>query len=165
MTTEERNLINGLFDRLHTADSATKDREAEQLIQQKVATQPGAPYLMAQTVLVQEQALSNAQARIKDLETRLTEASKAQPQEGSSGGSFLSGLFGGAKHTPSLLHREMPPRPLPRRNRRPAGMLQRVDTRPAILLHLPRRQRVAAFYARPWRRRQVSLADRCSIKV
>ncbi len=96
MTNEEQNLINGLFDRLRNADNATKDRDAEHLIQQKVSAQPTAPYLMAQTVLVQEQALNNAQARIKDLETRLADASKA-PQHDSGGGGFLSGLFGGGK--------------------------------------------------------------------
>jgi hypothetical protein len=111
MTPEERNLINGLFDRLRTADKVSKDREAEQLIQQKVSGQPSAPYLMAQTVLVQEQALNNAQARIKELESRLAEASNAQHAE-SGGGSFLSGLFGG-KSAGSAPSQPSAPPPLP----------------------------------------------------
>ncbi len=114
MTTEERDLISNLFDRLHTADAAPKDREAEQLIQQKVAAQPSAPYLMAQTVLVQEHALNNAQTRIKDLETRLAEATKSHSQQSAGGGGFLSGLFGGkhADPSPAQTQTNTPP-PLP----------------------------------------------------
>ena len=100
MNSDEINLINGLFDRLRSADSAPKDKDAEQLIQQKVAAQPSAPYLMAQTVLVQEQALNNAQAKIKDLETRIAEAAKEHEQSGGGGGSFLSNLFGGGRTNP-----------------------------------------------------------------
>jgi hypothetical protein len=95
MTPEERDLINGLFDRLRAADNAQKDREAEQLIQARVAQQPSAPYLLAQTVLVQEHALNNAQSRIAQLERQLAAAQQEQPRGGSGGGSFLSGLFGG----------------------------------------------------------------------
>lgn len=105
MTPDERNLIAGLFDRLHQADTSPKDREAEQLIQAKVAEQPAAPYLLAQTVLVQEHALTNAQARIAQLERQAAQASTAQS---SGGGSFLSGLFGGHP-TPST----PPPVPQP----------------------------------------------------
>ena len=99
MTPEERNLITGLFTRLKTADNPQKDQEAEQLIQQSTAAQPTAPYLLVQTVLVQEHALSNAQARIQQLEKQVAEASATasqpgQHKEGGVGG-FLSGLFGG----------------------------------------------------------------------
>lgn len=97
MTNEERDLITGLFNRLKTADNPQKDRDAEGLIQQSVSQQPTAPYLLVQTVLVQEHALNNAQQRIQQLEKSLQDARNATPQdkhaEGGVGG-FLSGLFG-----------------------------------------------------------------------
>jgi uncharacterized protein len=94
MTPEEQNLIEGLFQRLRQADTNPKDAQAEQLIRAKTAELPSATYLLVQAVLVQEHALTNAQARIADLENQLRTA-QAQPAGG--GGSFLSGvsrLFG-----------------------------------------------------------------------
>jgi hypothetical protein len=96
MTPEERNLISSLFDRLRKADTAPKDSEAEALIRQKVAEFPAAPYLLVQSVLVLEHAVTNAQARIADLEKQLAAAN--QNQKASHGGGFLSGLFGGGRH-------------------------------------------------------------------
>ncbi|HEY0793406.1 MAG TPA: DUF2076 domain-containing protein [Chthoniobacterales bacterium] len=93
MTPDEQQLISSLFERLSKADTAPKDPEAEQLIQQKVSQFPSAPYLLAQSVVVQEHALANAQARIADLEKQVAAAS----QKGASHGGFLSGLFGGHK--------------------------------------------------------------------
>ena len=93
MTPEERNLITGLFDRLRNAEASApaKDHEAEDLIRQLTSQSPGAPYLLTQTLLVQEHALANAQARIQTLERQ---AAQAQPAQSSGGGGFLSGLFG-----------------------------------------------------------------------
>ncbi len=90
MTPDEKNLISGLFDRLKNAEASTgpKDREADELIRQSVAAQPSAPYLLVQTVLVQEHALTNAQQRIAELEKQVEAAKSAQP----SGGSFLGGI-------------------------------------------------------------------------
>lgn len=96
MTPEEQNLISSLFDRLRKADTAQKDSEAEALIRQKVAEVPSAPYLLAQSVLVLEHAVTNAQARIADLEKQV--AAAQQNQKASHGGGFLSGLFGGGRH-------------------------------------------------------------------
>lgn len=98
MNPDERNLITGLFDRLRQADRAAgnKDQEALQLIQQQTSALPSAPYLLVQTVLVQEHALNNAQTRIADLERQVAEARRGgqdQPQESDAGGGFLSGLF------------------------------------------------------------------------
>jgi hypothetical protein len=89
MTPEERELIAGLFDRLKTADSPDKDRDAEDLIRRKVTEVPAAPYLLTQTVLVQEQALRGAEARIASLEQQLAEAKRNAPSAAPSGGSFL----------------------------------------------------------------------------
>ena len=91
MTPEERQLLSQLFARIRDAGQTPRDREAEDFIARAVQDQPYAPYLMAQTVIVQEEALKQAAARIDALEAEL------KAKEGS--GSFLSGtsksLFGG----------------------------------------------------------------------
>jgi hypothetical protein len=91
MTPDEKNLIGGLFERLKSAEASSgpKDGEADAFIRQSVAAQPSAPYLLVQTVLVQEHALANAQTRIAALEQQLAAAKPAQP---AAGGSFLGGL-------------------------------------------------------------------------
>ncbi len=70
MQSQERDLIEGLFNRLKAYEAQPRDPEAERLIASLVAAQPGAPYLLIQTVLVQEQALKAAQQRIAELEAR-----------------------------------------------------------------------------------------------
>ena len=97
MTPDERNLITGLFNRLRQADGAVgnKDVEALQLIQQQTTALPSAPYLLVQTLLVQEHALTNAQTRIADLERQVA-AARSQPDQGhepEGGGSFLGNLI------------------------------------------------------------------------
>jgi hypothetical protein len=93
MTPQERELIDGLFQRLKAADTAPKDREAEDMINKRTVELPSAPYLLAQTVLVQEHALNSSAARMAQLESELAEARKTQGAPGS-GTSFLGGLFG-----------------------------------------------------------------------
>jgi hypothetical protein len=70
MQPQERELIAGLFGRLQPFESQPRDAEAEALIRELVARQPASPYLLVQTVLVQEQALKAAQERIAELEAR-----------------------------------------------------------------------------------------------
>jgi hypothetical protein len=91
MTPQERDLITHLLERLAQAGGQPKDPEADQLIRQAVAAQPDAPYYLAQTVLIQDMALSNAQSRIQALEQQLAAAKPAPAQPTS----FLGGLFGG----------------------------------------------------------------------
>lgn len=95
--------INGLFDRIEdvSRNSAPRDADAERLIQQRLRDYPPAPYYMAQTILIQEQALKQAQQRIEQLE--------AQGRARQSGG-FLGGIFGGED-----------PRQQPARTRGPWG--------------------------------------------
>lgn len=90
MTPEENDLIVGLFSRLRSADQPGKDRDAEALINRSVQSLPSAPYLLVQTLLVHEHALTNAQARIADLEQQLAQARQSVPSTQSSGG-FLTG--------------------------------------------------------------------------
>lgn len=78
MTPQERELLTGLFNRLKQCDHNPKEPEAERFIAQAVAAQPSAPYFMAQLLVVQDQALSAAQARIRQLEQE-AEAARAQP--------------------------------------------------------------------------------------
>jgi uncharacterized protein len=94
MTSDERTLISTLFDRLNSAAGQPKDPQADEYIRTKVSQQPSAPYLLVQSTLVMQQALTAAQTRIADLEKQLAAAQR--PGEEPSG-SFLSGvanLFG-----------------------------------------------------------------------
>jgi len=72
MDRNEADAIASLFERLAAAErqNPQRDREAEALIRQKIAAQPAAPYYLAQTVIVQQQALEAAQDRIAELESR-----------------------------------------------------------------------------------------------
>ncbi len=94
MQREEQQLIDGLFSRLKQAESQTtaRDAAAEQLIKQHLQEQPGAPYYMAQAILIQEAALKKLNERVTELENRVAQQQQ-QPQQSSGG--FLSGLFGG----------------------------------------------------------------------
>lgn len=104
MYSQEHQLIEGLFSRLKQAESQTgpRDAAAEQLIKEHLQQQPGAPYYMAQAILIQEAAMKKLNDRITELENRL--AQQQQPQQQSSGG-FLSSLFGGGS-------RQQPPAPV-----------------------------------------------------
>ncbi|MDU5779929.1 MAG: DUF2076 domain-containing protein [Pantoea sp.] len=95
MYSQEHQLIEGLFSRLKQAESQTgpRDAAAEQLIKEHLQQQPGAPYYMAQAILIQEAAMKKMNDRITELENRLAQQQQ-QPQQQSSGG-FLSSLFGG----------------------------------------------------------------------
>ena len=66
MTPQEQQLIESLFQRLTqgAAQSGPRDPEAEALIQQRVQSLPGAAYYMTQTLLVQDRALQQAEARL-----------------------------------------------------------------------------------------------------
>jgi hypothetical protein len=93
MTPEERQLITGLFERMRGFALTGKDGEAEALIKQQVGSLPDAPYMLVQSVLIQEQALQQADARIKALEEQVREAQQQHaPTTGA--GSFLGGFFG-----------------------------------------------------------------------
>ncbi|MDI1283808.1 MAG: DUF2076 domain-containing protein [Reyranella sp.] len=77
MQAQERDLITGLFGRIQQFETQPRDPEAEALISGSVVRQPAAPYLLVQTVLVQEQALKAAQERIAELEAKVSAAPAA----------------------------------------------------------------------------------------
>src|SRR5690606_19159344 len=70
---DDRRAIEGLFDRLAQVERQNphRDPEAEQMIDDSIRRQPNAPYYLAQTVVVQQAALEEADRRIQDLEAKL----------------------------------------------------------------------------------------------
>jgi uncharacterized protein len=91
MDQNERQIIEELFGKLRQAEaqSGPRDAQAEGFIREQVARQPAAPYLMAQAIVIQEQALAQSQARIQELEQQL----RSRPASG--GGGLFGSLFGG----------------------------------------------------------------------
>jgi uncharacterized protein len=89
MNREEQQLIEDLFARLRNyGGEGGKDPEAELLIRDLIRRSPDAPYFLAQTVIVQQQALERAEARMRQLEEA---ASQSQQYGSGRGGSFLPG--------------------------------------------------------------------------
>ncbi|MBK1865144.1 DUF2076 domain-containing protein [Aestuariivirga sp. YIM B02566] len=70
MDKSDQQAIEALFGRLADVErhSPPRDGGAEAYIGEQLKRQPGAAYFMAQTIIVQEQALNAAQARIAELE-------------------------------------------------------------------------------------------------
>jgi uncharacterized protein len=93
MTPEERQLLSALADRVRNVPDQQKDPEAEQLLRDLVRQRPDTVYVLAQTVIMQDFALQNAQAQIEDLQRQ------AAPPPQQSGG-FLGGLFGRSSPSP-----------------------------------------------------------------
>jgi uncharacterized protein len=91
MTPEERNLVIELFDRLATLEDAQRDPEAERLVRDGLRQAPNAPYALVQTVLVQDEALKRADARIRELEGT---AGDTGPRDTSFLGGMRESLFG-----------------------------------------------------------------------
>ncbi len=101
MTPQEKDLIQNVFDRLARTGPGAKDAEAENLIRANVARLPDADYGLVQAVVMLEAGLSQAQARIADLQRQLEQT---KPAGGPlAGGSFLSSAspWGGASVPPS----------------------------------------------------------------
>jgi uncharacterized protein len=99
MTPQERDLLTTLLARLKNTSAQPKDPEADALIRQAMAEQPDAPYYLAQTVLIQDLALHNAQNQIAELERQLTDAQRQAAQPAHTG--FLGSLFGSRPAQPA----------------------------------------------------------------
>lgn len=107
MNPQERQVIDGIFDRLKNVANQPRDPEAERYIGELVQKQPYATYALAQSVYVQEQALLNQQQQIEQLQAEIEEL-RSRPQQPASGGGFLSGLFGGGNSQPQRPPQGMP---------------------------------------------------------
>lgn len=112
MNSEEQTLIDGLFSRLQQAEagSAPRDAQAQARINEHLARQPAATYYMTQAILVQEAALKQLDQQNRQLQAELAQA-KATPAPAPSGGSFLSGLFGGGDRAPAAAAPQPAPAP------------------------------------------------------
>ena len=73
MSPEERQLLAGMFERIKANSAAPRDQEAEAFINDQIKAQPSAPYLLAQTVIVQDFALQSANQKLQQLEARVHE--------------------------------------------------------------------------------------------
>lgn len=87
MTPEEAALIEGVFDRLKQVQGLPIDKEAEALIQERVRTTPHAAYGLVRAVILLEQQIQEAEARLDALERR---AESGRGGERSAGG-FMGG--------------------------------------------------------------------------
>jgi uncharacterized protein len=86
MTPQEQQLVADLFDRLASLEGQRRDPDAERLIREGFGRAPNAVYALVQSVLVQDEALKRAGARIEELEHA------AQPAEPPQGGGFLDNM-------------------------------------------------------------------------
>ena len=82
MTPQERQLVDDLFDRLSKVESAPRDPDAIAAISEGLRKAPNAVYALVQTVLLQDEALKRANARIQELEAH-------GPAEAHQSGGFL----------------------------------------------------------------------------
>jgi hypothetical protein len=98
MTPQERRLVDDLFERLATLERNPREPDAEDAIRDGLRRAPNATYALVQTVLLQEEALRQANDRIAELE------SADAPQQDSGGflGSMRDAVFGGGNTRSSV---------------------------------------------------------------
>lgn len=98
MNEQDRQAIERLFLRLAETErqAAPKDAEADAYIKRRIEQQPGAPYMMAQTIVGQSHALEQAQQRIQELEEQAGERSATANRRGG----MFGGLVGGGGTSP-----------------------------------------------------------------
>jgi uncharacterized protein len=82
MTRQERQLVDELFERLANLESMPRDPDAERLIADGTKRAPHAVYALVQTALVQDEALKRANARIEELQARLSGEEEQHQQQG-----------------------------------------------------------------------------------
>jgi hypothetical protein len=86
MTPQERELVTQLFGRLAELEDTPRDPDAERAVIEGLRRAPNAAYALVQTVLVQDEALKRADARIRELEGAGADEQPAQPA------GFLDGM-------------------------------------------------------------------------
>ena len=101
MTPQEQKMLDDLMARVDSTRLEDKDPEAAQRIEQWIARNRDAAYILAQTVLVQSYALEQAKAQIQTLQQQIQSLQQqSQSSQQSKPASFLGSLFG---------HKEEPP--------------------------------------------------------
>ena len=100
MNDQERQIISDIFKRLEQTAGQSRDVEAERFINDKVRTQPYAPYAMAQALYVQEEAMKSLNQQLE--QAKAENEQLRQQAQGSQGGGFLSSIFGGGQRPPPL---------------------------------------------------------------
>jgi hypothetical protein len=93
MTAQEQHMLQGLTQRIGGTQLADKDPEAEQYLRETLGRNPDAMYIMAQTLLVQQFGLEQAQKQIADARAQIEQLRQAPPPEPKHT-SFLGGLLG-----------------------------------------------------------------------
>jgi hypothetical protein len=93
MTAQEQQMLQGLAERINGTQLPEKDADAEQYLQQNLGRNPDAMYILAQTVLVQQYALTQAQKQLADTKAEL-EQLRQQAQQPKHATSFLGSLLG-----------------------------------------------------------------------
>lgn len=115
LTPQEEQLLNSLTERINQTQLQEKDPEAEALLNRSLGSNPDAIYILAQTVLVQDIALSQAKAQVSQLQQQVQQA--RQPAHATS---FLGRLLG--EHAPVPPTQQPPPyQPVPQYGQPPYG--------------------------------------------
>lgn len=94
MTPQEQQMLQGLIQRVNQTQLPEKDSDAEAMLQQTLGRNPDALYILAQTVLVQQYALDQAQQQLEDARAQLDQLRQAQTQQPKHSTSFLGNLLG-----------------------------------------------------------------------
>ena len=98
MTPQESELVDELFNRLVQLETAQRDPEAERLIADGLRRAPHAVYALVQTVLLQDEALKRANARIEELQVQTSAAAAPEQRPASFLDSMREALGGRAPH-------------------------------------------------------------------
>jgi uncharacterized protein len=108
MTAQEQQMLQGLVERINATQLPEKDTDAEQYLQQTIGRNPDGLYILAQTVLVQQYALTQAQKQLADAKAEAEQLRQqaAQPKHSTS---FLGSLLGRSEEPA----RPAPPPPPP----------------------------------------------------
>jgi hypothetical protein len=108
MTAQEQQMLQGLVERINGTQLPEKDADAEQYLQQTLGRNPDAMYILAQTVLVQQYALTQAQKQLADAKAEADQL-RQQAQQPKHSTSFLGSLLGRSDEP----ERPAPPPPPP----------------------------------------------------
>jgi uncharacterized protein len=119
VTPQEEQLLSALIDRLNQTPLPEKDPDAEALLNQRLAGNPDALYMLAQTVLVQNIALDQAKAQLSQLQQQVQQLQEQRPQPAHNI-SFLGRLLGeraeqppAQQQAPAVGYQQVPPQYAP----------------------------------------------------